>query len=70
MFKMHVIVVGCGLGGLATAIGCRHEGLEVTVLEQSAELAEVGHFKLYMFPNNADQRRSALAFNYLQMLPE
>jgi salicylate hydroxylase len=42
---MHVIVVGCGLGGLACAIGCRHEGLEVTVLEQSTELDEVGHHR-------------------------
>ena len=40
---MHVIIVGCGLGGLACAIGCRGESLEVTVLEQSAELAEVLH---------------------------
>jgi salicylate hydroxylase len=40
---MHVVIVGCGLGGLACAIGCRHAGLEVTVLEQSAELAEVRH---------------------------
>ena len=38
---LHVLVVGCGLGGLACAIGCCREGLRVTVLEQASELAEV-----------------------------
>ena len=38
---LHVLIVGCGLGGLACAIACGHEGLKVTVLEQASELAEV-----------------------------
>lgn len=38
---LHVLVVGCGLGGLACAIASCREGLKVTVLEQGDELAEV-----------------------------
>lgn len=37
----HVLIVGCGLGGLASAIGIRKAGHEVTVLERAAELQEV-----------------------------
>lgn len=39
--QLHVLIVGCGLGGLACAIAACREGLKVTVLEQGDELAEV-----------------------------
>jgi len=39
---MHVIIVGAGIGGLATALACRKAGIAVTLLEQSAALKEVG----------------------------
>lgn len=38
---MKVIIVGAGLGGLACAIACRREGLEVEVLERAPEILEV-----------------------------
>ena len=37
-----VIVVGGGIGGLATALGLRREGASVTVLEQEPDFHEVG----------------------------
>ena len=39
----HVLIIGCGLGGLAAAIGIRRAGHDVTILEKVAELQEV-HF--------------------------
>ncbi|MGA0598442.1 alpha/beta hydrolase fold domain-containing protein [Enterovirga sp. CN4-39] len=39
---MHVLIAGGGIGGLTAAIACRHFGLDVTVLEQAAELKEIG----------------------------
>ncbi|KAJ5121313.1 uncharacterized protein N7515_009274 [Penicillium bovifimosum] len=39
---MKVIIVGGGLGGLACAIACRRESIEVEVLERSKELHELG----------------------------
>lgn len=44
LFK--VIVVGAGLGGLATAIALARKGHVVTVLEQAPALGEVGFFSL------------------------
>jgi len=38
---MRVIIIGAGIGGLATAIAARREGLEVTVIERAAELLPV-----------------------------
>lgn len=35
------LIIGCGLGGLATAIGVRRAGHRVTILEKAAELHEV-----------------------------
>ncbi|CAK9780354.1 unnamed protein product [Cutaneotrichosporon oleaginosum] len=39
---LHVVVVGGGLGGLSAAISCTLAGHKVTVLEQAAQLGEVG----------------------------
>ncbi|KAL3488002.1 hypothetical protein BJX62DRAFT_227636 [Aspergillus germanicus] len=40
--NMKVTIVGAGLGGLACAIACRRENLNVVVLERSAEPRESG----------------------------
>ena len=39
--KVHVGIVGAGLGGLAAAIGIARAGHKVTILEQAATLGEV-----------------------------
>jgi salicylate hydroxylase len=39
---MKVVIVGAGLGGLACAISCRRNGLEVLVLEKAPEILPVG----------------------------
>ncbi|EAW12904.1 putative salicylate hydroxylase [Aspergillus clavatus NRRL 1] len=39
---MKIVIVGAGLGGLACAIACRRNNLDVLVLEQSAQLQPVG----------------------------
>ena len=36
-----ILIVGCGLGGLATALAIRKSGHEVTVFERMPELKEV-----------------------------
>ncbi|MCJ1400746.1 hypothetical protein MMC11_003954 [Xylographa trunciseda] len=40
--KFHVVIVGAGLGGLAASIGISRAGHEVTILEQAAQLGEIG----------------------------
>jgi 2-polyprenyl-6-methoxyphenol hydroxylase-like FAD-dependent oxidoreductase len=39
---MRVVVVGGGIGGLAAALALARVGIAVTLLEQSAEIAEIG----------------------------
>lgn len=39
---MKVVIVGAGLGGLACAIACCREGIDVEILERSPEIQEVG----------------------------
>lgn len=41
--KQPVLVVGGGLGGLATAVGLGQQGRTVRLLEQSAEIAPIGY---------------------------
>jgi salicylate hydroxylase len=38
---MHAIVVGAGIGGLATALACHQAGIAVTLLEQAGALKEI-----------------------------
>ncbi|KAL2204839.1 FAD/NAD(P)-binding domain-containing protein [Sarocladium strictum] len=40
--KMNILVIGAGLGGLATSIALARRGHKVTVLEQAQKLGEVG----------------------------
>ena len=39
--RMHIAIVGAGLGGLAAAIGISRAGYQVTILEQASVLGEV-----------------------------
>lgn len=40
--NLKILIVGAGLGGLACAIACRRNGLEVLVLERAPEILPVG----------------------------
>jgi salicylate hydroxylase len=45
---MKVIIIGSGIGGLACAIACAQEGLEVTILERAPELLPVRQSRTYI----------------------
>ena len=38
---MKIIIIGGGLGGLACALPCKQQGLDVTLLERAPEIIEV-----------------------------
>ena len=40
-FKLRIVIVGAGLGGLSAAIACALAGHDVIVLEGAKQLAEV-----------------------------
>lgn len=42
MAELHVVIVGAGIGGLATALALQRLGIRVSVYEQAPALAEVG----------------------------
>jgi 2-polyprenyl-6-methoxyphenol hydroxylase-like FAD-dependent oxidoreductase len=58
--RRSAIVVGGGVGGLATAIGLRRIGWTVTVLEQAPELRAVGSG--WSFARNGERAADALGF--------
>jgi len=41
--QLNVLVVGCGIAGLTTAVACSQKGFKVRVLESSPEFAHVGN---------------------------
>ena len=40
--KPRILIVGCGIGGMAAALCLRRAGMTATVLEQAAALTSVG----------------------------
>ncbi|MGZ5187150.1 MAG: NAD(P)-binding protein, partial [Caldimonas sp.] len=40
--SLPVLIAGAGIGGLAAALALAREGFRVEVLEQSAEIGEIG----------------------------
>ncbi|KAF6783352.1 salicylate hydroxylase, partial [Colletotrichum sojae] len=61
---MKVIIVGAGMGGLACAIACRREGLDVVVLERASRIVPIGS-GIHVPPNAA---RVARQLGYLDKL--
>ena len=56
---LKAIVIGAGIGGLATAVALRRRGHDVTVLEQADKLAEVGA-GIQVPPNSSRQDSRAI----------
>jgi salicylate hydroxylase len=52
--RIHVAIVGGGMGGLAAAVALSHRGISVAVYEQSGVLREVGA-GIFVFPNSLRQ---------------
>ncbi|MEK9802210.1 MAG: FAD-dependent monooxygenase [Curvibacter sp.] len=52
--KLHVAIVGGGIGGLAAANALIHRGISVAVYEQSSALREVGA-GVFIYPNSLRQ---------------
>lgn len=42
--KLHVLIVGAGIGGLTAAVSCKEKGFTVTVLEGSEKFSHVSRF--------------------------
>jgi salicylate hydroxylase len=55
--KTDVVIVGGGIGGVASALALTHAGLRVRVLEQAAQFGEIG-FGLQLAPNGTRILRS------------
>jgi salicylate hydroxylase len=41
-YQLHIVIVGCGLGGIAAAHTLTQAGHKVTLLEQASAIGEVG----------------------------
>ncbi|HSW17989.1 MAG TPA: FAD-dependent monooxygenase [Ramlibacter sp.] len=52
--RIHVAIVGGGMGGLAAAVALSHRGISVAVYEQSGVLREVGA-GIFIYPNSLRQ---------------
>jgi len=52
--KIHVGIIGAGLGGLAAAIGIARAGHKVTIIEQAPELGEVSDDMCFIYIPKAD----------------
>ncbi|GAB3761687.1 FAD-dependent monooxygenase [Ramlibacter monticola] len=52
--RIHVAIVGGGMGGLAAAAALHHRGISVAVYEQSGVLREVGA-GIFVYPNSLRQ---------------
>lgn len=45
----HVGIVGCGIAGLATGIGMRKAGCEITIIEKRTQIEEVCRTRQVLF---------------------
>lgn len=56
VLNLKIIVIGAGIGGLATAIACKEKGFDVTVLESQSEFLHVSIIALYVDTQEAPKR--------------